>query len=236
MNPLEKQLKNLHGGRVLDVGTGFGGFVKMMSEAFASFDEIIGIDYAEDRIAKAREKEWPANVRFEAMDASKLAFDDSTFETAAISNSLHHLEDVAPILQEMHRVLKPGGMFVICEVFFDPAAEVGNSQHHAHHWWADVDKALGVSHHHTLTRDEIVAAAEKLGLRDVEQAVDLEPPSPPDAKETVEWVIAGCEHTLERLKDVPCVEALKEKGEALIDLYRRSGCTWDGELYLFGRK
>lgn len=50
-----------------------------------------------------------------AADALALPFADQSFDAATISFGLRNVHDVATALEELHRVLKPGGRLVICE-------------------------------------------------------------------------------------------------------------------------
>jgi ubiquinone/menaquinone biosynthesis C-methylase UbiE len=53
------------------------------------------------------------NVSFERMDAEELKVDDETFDVALCSLGLMYLPDPAKALNEMFRVLKPGGRAVV---------------------------------------------------------------------------------------------------------------------------
>ena len=46
-------------------------------------------------------------------------YPDETFEVVAISNTLHHIEHYDKVLAEMLRVLKPGGFFILNEMYRD---------------------------------------------------------------------------------------------------------------------
>jgi ubiquinone/menaquinone biosynthesis C-methylase UbiE len=72
--------------------------------------QITGIDYAESMLAGAlhRFRKQPELVFLHA-DAAALPFDEATFDTANIANSVHCFPDVAGALRGVHRVLKPGG-------------------------------------------------------------------------------------------------------------------------------
>ena len=93
MNTLKQALGGICGGRVLDVATGEGDFIKTLVGNLKSYGEIIGIDTI--GYTKAAESTfYVANVRFIQMDAEQLGFGDETFDTVSISSSLHHLESI----------------------------------------------------------------------------------------------------------------------------------------------
>ena len=124
MDKLEERLKAESGGKILDVATGKGGFVEYLTGLFEDFDSILGIDPAANRIGEAIAKLAKDNIQFAVMNGENLALENDSFDTVSISNSLHHLARVEPVLSEMKRVLKPGGRMIVCEAFSDNQSEV----------------------------------------------------------------------------------------------------------------
>jgi ubiquinone/menaquinone biosynthesis C-methylase UbiE len=157
-------LGQLSGGRVLDVATGNGNFIHFLLEGLKDYTEIIGVDNNERAAATFTEsfKENP-KVHFQTMDAHHLDFDDSSFDLVCISNSLHHL-DPMPVLREMKRVLRPGGLLLVSEMYRDGQTETQMTHVHLHHWWAAVDMVNGVMHRETYQRQELIEMVDSLGL------------------------------------------------------------------------
>jgi SAM-dependent methyltransferase len=170
-------LGDIAGGRVLDVATGTGGFVGTMLECLASVGEIVGIDAnpARGDAFRTALADRP-RVRFEVMDANALAFADGWFDLVAVSNSLHHFPDPAPVLAEMLRVLRPGGWFVVNEMYRDGQTPQQETHVLMHHWWAAVNTLRGEVHRETYERAGILAILAGLGLADprVADLADLE--------------------------------------------------------------
>ena len=161
-------LSDVSGGRVLDVATGTGGFVRFLVDGLHDFDEIIGIDARGDREAAfAAALAGVPGVRFERMDARRLAFPAASFDTVCISNSLHHFADPDPVLAEMRRVLRPGGHFVVNEMYRDGQSQTQRTHVLLHHWWAAVNRLHGEEQRETYERAQIVALVEGLGLADL---------------------------------------------------------------------
>ncbi len=72
--------------------------------------KIIGFDYAERMLMGARKRfKKESQLGLVRADAAHLPWANQSFETAAIANAIHCLPDVAKSLQELYRVLKPGG-------------------------------------------------------------------------------------------------------------------------------
>ena len=99
------------GAPILDLGVGGGRSVKALRAISVDY---LGIDYSPEMLAACRRR-YP-NVRFEYADArqlTKIASDSiglAVFTCNGISMVTH--EDRLAILREVHRVLRPGGVFV----------------------------------------------------------------------------------------------------------------------------
>src|SRR3989304_4786817 len=158
-------LGHISGGKVLDVATGTGGFIHFLIDGLKDFDEITGVD-ASDRGGTAFAKAFKdkPNIRFGQMDAEHLDFPEAGFDTVCISNSLHHLSNLPRVLAEMKRVLKPGGHFLVSEMYRDGQTEEQLTHVLLHHWWAAVDTAQGVTHDETYTREQLVSITTTLNL------------------------------------------------------------------------
>ena len=97
------------GSLYLDAGCGTGNLAIRLSRAGA---RIIGIDYSNEMIAKARKKN--ENLQFEFADLDKqLRFANNTFDGVVSNNVIAYLGNPENALTEIYRVLKPGGMIVV---------------------------------------------------------------------------------------------------------------------------
>lgn len=61
-----------------------------------------------------------AGVRFVAGDALRLPFGDASFDAVTISFGIRNVSDTVRALSELHRVTKPGGRLLVCEVSRPP--------------------------------------------------------------------------------------------------------------------
>lgn len=98
------------GKRALDAACGMGYGSRMLADAGAS--EVVGLDLDEELIARLR-ADAPDNVSFEVGDLRQLPFPDDDFELITCFESIEHVPDPERVLDELRRVLKPGGVLVL---------------------------------------------------------------------------------------------------------------------------
>ena len=109
-------------GRILDVCCGTGDLAVTIARLARYTPEITGADYSGPMLAKAAAKASSAglgNIRFINADVTRLPFPDCHFDCIAISFAFRNLTYNNPLtgdyLNEILRVLKPDGRFVIVE-------------------------------------------------------------------------------------------------------------------------
>ena len=112
---LEAWAKVGPGERVLDVGCGTGAFEKRLVEAGVAGD-IVGIDLSPNMLRQARAKlaDVPT-VTFQQADVHALPFDDAGFDIVVSASTFHYFDDPDQALNEIARVLRPGGRFVVLD-------------------------------------------------------------------------------------------------------------------------
>lgn len=111
------QLKNLSADGVLvDIGCGPGHLVASIAKSLPHL-HIIGIDVAEDMLQRATGKLSSLginkHVEFRRGDAQKLPFQDGTVDFVVATLSLHHWRNAQESLDEVYRVLRVGGQFLL---------------------------------------------------------------------------------------------------------------------------
>lgn len=106
IEPILDGLGPLDGQRLLDVGCGTGHLAAAATRRGA---EVLGVDFAESMVARARTN-YP-DLAFRQGDAEALDCDDASFDAVACSFALLHLSDQEAAIAEACRVLRPGGRY-----------------------------------------------------------------------------------------------------------------------------
>ena len=125
------------GDRVLDVATGTGDLAIELARRVSPGGEVVGSDFSEAMLARARLKgakalpgislsnpsasngssrSGAASLSFEWGDALELPYADDSFDAATVSFGARNFSDLGRGLREMARVVRPGGRVVVLEM------------------------------------------------------------------------------------------------------------------------
>jgi demethylmenaquinone methyltransferase/2-methoxy-6-polyprenyl-1,4-benzoquinol methylase len=106
------------GDRVLDVATGTGDLALELAGRVGPGGEVIGSDFSEEMLARARVKApgAPAPITFEWANALQLPYNDGEFAAATVGFGARNFSDLDRGLAEMARVVRPGGHVVVLEI------------------------------------------------------------------------------------------------------------------------
>jgi demethylmenaquinone methyltransferase / 2-methoxy-6-polyprenyl-1,4-benzoquinol methylase len=109
------------GSRVLDVATGTGDLALELARRVGPSGEVIGSDFAEGMLDRARAKAGAAGPsaarpRFEWGDAMDLPYEDGSFDAATVGFGARNFDDLGRGLSEMARGVRPGGRVVVLEI------------------------------------------------------------------------------------------------------------------------
>ena len=109
------------GSRALDVATGTGDLAIELARRVSPGGEVVGSDFAEGMLARARIKASGGDggfvqPRFEWGDALELPYGDDSFDAATVGFGARNFSDLARGLAEMARVVRPGGRVVVLEI------------------------------------------------------------------------------------------------------------------------
>jgi ubiquinone/menaquinone biosynthesis C-methylase UbiE len=103
-------------GAVLEVGTGKGRFLVELARHVAAV-ATVDIAAEEQQCARlnARYAGVEEKIQFVMQDAARLPWRDCPFDAAVTVNAMHHIAHFEQVMQEMLRVVKPGGKVVLAD-------------------------------------------------------------------------------------------------------------------------
>lgn len=105
-----KTVNPASGETVLDLAAGTGSSSVVFAKPGV---RVIASDFSEGMLAVGRKRH--PELEFVFADATQLPFEDNSMDAVTISFGLRNVVDPKEALAEMLRVLKPGGVVVICE-------------------------------------------------------------------------------------------------------------------------
>lgn len=98
------------------------------------------------------------NARFVSAAAEKLPFDDASFEIVSSRLAAHHFQDLDRAWQEIRRVLRPSGLFILVDTVAPDDVESARFLH-------EVETLRDPTHRHTLSRDQWVGLNRSNGFQ-----------------------------------------------------------------------
>jgi demethylmenaquinone methyltransferase/2-methoxy-6-polyprenyl-1,4-benzoquinol methylase len=113
-----KQLSSLQPKKILDVATGTAD-VALMTYDILKPTNIIGIDISEGMLDLGRQKIATKGlqnvIQLYQGDSEKIGFEDNSFDAITVAFGVRNFQNLLKGLQEMKRVLQPGGKLVVLE-------------------------------------------------------------------------------------------------------------------------
>lgn len=224
MRKLQAYLSHIECKKILDVGTGNGSFVKMITALTDSYDEIIGIDTLEKSIEDASKNFEDERVSFQVMDAYNTNFPDDYFDLVTFSNTLHHIEDIEGLFKEMERVCKEDGVILVNEMMKNGLTKRQKSHVLLHHFAAEVDRLNGEIHNETLKDVEILKLLEENSKRQIKDVWPLQMQRESEnTQEEIDWLIGTIDKLIEQTKNSEHHSAFVKKGEKVKKHIKRNG-------------
>lgn len=168
----------------VDLGSGRGTDVLRMAESVGETGFVYGIDISDGMLEKARknaEKFGATNVSFIRCELEKLELPDKTTDLVISNCTLNHASDKQAVWNEIFRILKNGGRFVISDIYATApiADEYRNDPAAVAECWAG-----------SVTRPEYMQQLEKAGFASVEILEESAPYAKGNA-EVCSFTIAG---------------------------------------------
>jgi len=173
----------------VDLGSGRGTDVLRMSELVGKNGFVYGIDISDGMLEKARRnaaKFGSSNVLFVRSELEKLELPDNLADLVISNCTLNHAADKQAVWNEIYRILKKGGRFVISDIYATTAIdeEYRNDPVAVAECWAG-----------SVTRAEYVENLERAGFPSFE-IIDESAPYPKGNAEVASFTIAGKKDTI----------------------------------------
>lgn len=110
----KQTLKNYNFSTIIELGCGTGKNTEWLTEKANS---IIGLDFSQKMLNKAKDKIKSSNVKFQQADLTKpWNINDNYADLISCSLTLEHISDINFIFSEAYKKLKTKGIFFICEL------------------------------------------------------------------------------------------------------------------------
>lgn len=238
MNDLAQDSQQAVVESILEVGCGNGKFLRQLMASSPEVKRIVGVDIIDPRTMLPQDiLDHPGSEWITAY-GHDLPFPDNSFDLVSIAHVLHHLQPdlLEATLAEMQRVLKPGGEFMICEMFCDDLSDPQMSHVYYHHWIAEIDRLCGVHHYHTFARDELTEIIESLGFSDCEVEEYKEEMNAEEEQDAISHVLQKIENQLELIKENEEYERLKQEAQSIHVWILTHGLAKPTRLLVSGRK
>lgn len=163
------------GFRLLDFGCGPGAITVGLADAVRP-GEVHGIDMEESQVELARAAAAAGghdNITFHVGNVYELPFEDGCFDAAHCHAVLMHVPDTQRALQEVQRVLKPGGIFASREMiasssFSEPMGETTPEA------WSTFIKLLAANGGHPEMGKELKAHLLRAGFADIRASASFD--------------------------------------------------------------
>jgi SAM-dependent methyltransferase len=108
--------RDLLGCRVLEIGCGRGELARHLADGKITPRLLVAADFAESAVRLGRGRaaaEHLDAIRWTVADMQHIPFRDGTFDTVISCETIEHVPVPLDALREVHRVLRPGGCFLM---------------------------------------------------------------------------------------------------------------------------
>lgn len=167
-----------------DLGSGRGNDVLRLAEEVGVQGFVYGLDISEGMLKRARknaEKFDVGNVEFRQTTLEALPLEDQSLDLVISNCTINHADDKQAVWNEIYRVLKKGGRFVVSDIYSTaPVPEkFKNDPQAVAECWAG-----------SVPRDEYMEQLFKAGFKDV-TVLEESKPYPKGEIEVSSWTILG---------------------------------------------
>lgn len=224
MQKLSNLMKSFTDTRILDVGTGNGNFIRVLTVLNDDYKSVVGIDTLEGAIKLCDSSFTDERIKFMKMDALNMEFEDESFDIVSLSNSLHHLEDIKATLSEMERVLAPGGILLFCEMRNNNLNKSQKSHLQVHHFAAEIDRESNVVHNDTFSEKQILNILTEKSVLDIKAIWEFNILEKEEMSEKeLQWLFETIDRLIEKVENSDRSEYFRKKADKIKGYIRKFG-------------
>lgn len=168
----------------VDLGSGKGNDVIRLAEEVGETGYVYGIDISEGMIAKARQnlsKFDVENAEILQAELEKLPLENSSINLVISNCTINHASDKQQVWNEVYRILKPGGRFVVSDIYATQAID---------EQYKKDPVAVAECWAGAVTKDEYLTMLEIAGFKDL-VVFEESTPYEKGKAEVVSWTISG---------------------------------------------
>ncbi len=106
------------GDKILEVGCGNGYYLSLLNR-LGKNPKLVGVDIDRSALEDAEKRIADKSIKLIFSFAEKLPFKNSSFDKIVMSEVIEHVADEKPVLREVYRVLKQGGILTLTTCCID---------------------------------------------------------------------------------------------------------------------
>ena len=168
----------------VDLGSGRGTDVLRMAEEVGDEGFVYGVDVSEGMLEKARKtaaKLEISNVQFLKGELDALPLEDESVDVVISNCTINHAHDKFAVWEEVYRILKPGGRFVVSDIY--AVNEIPDR-------YRTDPQAVAECWAGAVTKEVYISQVSEAGIDDL-QILDESKPYEKGEVEVVSWTIFG---------------------------------------------
>lgn len=156
-----RALRLVPGSTVVDVACGPGNFTAAFAEAVGREGHAIGVDLSPPMLGRAVRDNAASGASYVLGDASRLPFEDGSLDAASCYAALYLIPRPFSVLDEMIRVVRPGGRLALMTSVESPRTWLRPAQ----------ARVLGLSGLHMFGRDDFTGRLRRAGFTEATHEV-----------------------------------------------------------------
>ena len=106
-----KEIKRFRPASLIDIGCGSGGFLCAVQKCFPDI-QLNALDLSEEMVRETQERLGPSAVAIVG-DSERMPLESEQYEIVTCNMSIHHYPHAQDAVNEMYRILKPGGTLLL---------------------------------------------------------------------------------------------------------------------------